>query len=442
MGPNKMSPTINFDKAIKLDHLARIEGKAGIEVNIVNNELKEIKINVFEGPRFFEAITFNKPLVEAVAIFPRICSFCSAAHKITALQAAENAIGLTPSNQTQLLRELMYLGDMIESHTLHLYFLAAPDFMKFPSAIAMGKDHPDLISTALKLKDLGADIQKVIGSRYIHQENALIGGFGKIPTKSELIKIKQSLKRNKDDSEKALHLFSKFEQIEEVKASRTHLALKPEDGYSILGEKIHTGKKFEFHREVYNQYIKEKVVAHSFAKHCFFNDEPFMTGALSRVSLNGDTLTGRIKEYIHSYQALIGSNNPLGNNVAQALELIHFIDRSIKITETLVTSLNESEKRIKPSFTKVGRGIAVTEAPRGLLIYEITVNGKGLVTKANIITPTTMFLAMMEVDLRRIIKNHINNGNGQIDELTRKLEILVRAYDPCISCSVHVSEVK
>jgi sulfhydrogenase subunit alpha len=425
---------------ISIDHIARIEGKAGIEVALDNEAVKNIKINVFEGPRFFEAITIGKPVEEAVAIFPRICSFCAAAHKITALQAAENALDIIPSKQTKLLRELMYLGDQIESHTLHLFLLALPDFLGYPDIFQMAKDYPAEVKIALNLKDIGEKIQVLLGSRFMHQENAIIGGFGKLPSKNSLKKIRDRLKSLMIFSELALGLFLKYELWPEPASSRNHLAIKPYDEtYGVLGDTVKTSDGFEFPVGNYKKHITEEVKPYSFAKHSQYKNQPFMTGAISRITLFPYLLTGITKERAVKYKEMLDPNNPLSNNIAQALELIYFMEKAKGITETLINTLKE-EKRIKIEITKPGKGISISEAPRGMLAYTIELNKKGVITGTDIITPTAMFLPLIEQDLKRQTEGMIQNNIKDPKIISQKLETIVRAYDPCISCSVHVTK--
>ncbi len=434
--------TKQIDIPILVDHVARIEGKAGIEVEIDDDKVKKVRMNIIEGPRFFEAITLGKPIEEATAIFPRVCSFCAAAHKIAALQAAERAMDITPSNQTQVLRELMYLGDHIESHTLHLFLLALPDFLGYPDAFSMTKEYSEVIKTTLKLKDIGAKIQILIGSRFMHQENAVIGGFGKLPTKNELRSIHSELKHLQKDSELALNLFLQHELWPEVASKRTHLALKPNNNtYGILGDTIIATDGNEFLDVDYRKNIIEKVVPHSFAKHSLYKNKPFVTGALSRITLFKDILSGRGKELAKEHGKVLDKNNPFANNFAQAIELVYFMEKAQNITEELLTSL-KSETYKKVEKFKPGVGVSVTEAPRGLLAYTLEVDKKGLVKSADIITPTAMFLPQVEYDLKTETNALLEQGIKDPKVISEKLQMIVRSYDPCVSCSVHVTGVK
>jgi sulfhydrogenase subunit alpha len=428
-------------RPINVDHIARIEGKAGIEIQHDGKKVKVSHVNVFEGPRYFEAITVGKPVEEATAVFPRVCSFCAAAHKITAVQAAEKAIGLTPSAQTVKLRELLYIGDYIESHALHLFLLVLPDFLGYPDAFTMSKDYSAVLSAGIALKDIGADIQTVIGSRYIHQENLLIGGFGKLPTKKSLEELAKRLNGLRTKSEQALESLVSYRNWPELEADRLHLALRPHDGtFSMLGDYVHATDGTKFKAEAYKMRINETVVPHSFAKHCHYNGQPFMTGALSRHHLFGGGMEGRAKELANLYVEFLDPANPMSNNFAQSIELVYYVHRALDIATDLSTSLKARERRIVPKISKAGTGVSITEAPRGLLAYTIGVDKQGRVKKADIITPTAMFLPVMEDDLRRLSNALLSEGEKDSKVIGPKLETVVRSYDPCVSCSVHVAQ--
>lgn len=432
-----------ISRPISIDHIARIEGKAGIEVRHDGKNVEVSQVNIFEGPRYFEAITLGKPVEEATAVFPRVCSFCAAAHKITGVQAAEIAIGLKPTKQTVKLRELLYIGDYIESHALHLFLLALPDFLGYHDAFSMAKDYPEILSAGMVLKDIGADIQTIIGSRYIHQENVMMGGFGKLPTKKKLETLEKRLQRLRNESEQALETLVGYKNWPEVDAKRLHLALEPYDGtYTMLGDVVHASDRTKFKVDAYKMRISESVVEHSFAKHGHYNEQPFMTGALSRYVLFGDRLTDRARDLADMYVEYLDASNPMSNNFAQAIEIVYYIQRAENIINNLVTSYKPNEKRNKPKITKAGTGVSMTEAPRGLLAYTIGVDKNGKVKSADIITPTAMFLPILEADLKRMSEGLLQQGIKDAKIIGPKLETVVRSYDPCVSCSVHVSEVK
>ncbi|WP_175060221.1 NADPH-dependent hydrogenase/sulfhydrogenase 1 subunit alpha [Thermococcus sp. 2319x1] len=419
---------------ITVDHIARVEGKGGIEIVTSEEGIKEVKLNIIEGPRFFEAITIGKKLEEALAIYPRVCSFCSASHKLTALEAAEKAIGFTPRPEIQELRELLYMGDTIESHALHLYLLVLPDYLGYSSPLAMVDKYKKEIEYAMALKNIGSKIMDYLGSRAIHQENAVLGGFGKLPTKAQFEELKRELKEALPLAEYTVELFSKLEQYEEVTDDEmVHMAVKPRnDVYGIYGDYIKVSDGFEFPVEDYKKHIVEKVVEHSFAKHSFYKGKPFMVGAISRIVNNADLLYGKAKELYTQYKDLLRYNNCFANNFAQAIEVVYFIERAIDIIDDTLAKWPVKERdevEIKDGF-----GVSITEAPRGLLVYALEVRG-GRVNYADIITPTAMNLAIMERHVRMMAENHWQDDPERLKLLA---EMTVRAYDPCISCSVHV----
>ncbi|MGY5879501.1 MAG: Ni/Fe hydrogenase subunit alpha [Candidatus Thorarchaeota archaeon] len=439
----KKSTKKKITRQISIDHIARIEGKAGIEIRHDGKNVEVSQVNIFEGPRYFEAITLGKSVEEATAVFPRVCSFCAAAHKITSVQAAEKAIGLHPTDQTVKLRELLYIGDFIESHALHLFLLALPDFLGYPDAFSMAKDYPAILSAGIALKDIGADIQTIIGSRYIHQENVMMGGFGKLPTKTKLEGLEKRLRGLHNKSEQALETLVSHRNWPELDAKRLHLALEPYgDMYTMMGDVVHASDGTKFKVDAYKMRISESVVEHSFAKHGHYNEQPFMTGALSRYVLFGDRLTERAQELAEMYVEYLDASNPMSNNFAQAIEVVYYLHRAEHIIYNLLSSYKPDEKRIKPHITKAGTGVSMTEAPRGMLAYTISVDRNGKVKGADIITPTAMFLPILEADLKRMSEGLLQQGIKDAKIIGPKLETVVRSYDPCVSCSVHVSEVK
>ncbi|MDV3103826.1 NADPH-dependent hydrogenase/sulfhydrogenase 1 subunit alpha [Thermococcus waiotapuensis] len=421
---------------ITVDHIARVEGKGGVEIVVGEDGVKEVKLNIIEGPRFFEAITIGKKVEEALAIYPRICSFCSAAHKLTAVEAAEKAIGFTPREEIQALREVLYIGDMIESHALHLYLLVLPDYLGYSSPLKMVDEYKKEIGIALDLKNLGSWMMDELGSRAIHQENVIMGGFGKLPDKRVLETMKKRLSEALPKAEYTFELFTKLEQYKEVEGPVTHIAVKPRgDVYGIYGDYLRASDGNEFPSEEYKEHIKEFVVEHSFAKHSVYREKPFMVGAISRLVNNSSLLYGRAKELYEGHKDLLRASNPFANNLAQALELVYFTERAIDLIDEALAKWPvraRDEVEIKDGF-----GVSTTEAPRGVLVYALKVEN-GRVSYADVITPTAFNLAMMEQHVRMMAEKHYKDSPERLKLLA---EMVVRAYDPCISCSVHVARL-
>ena len=431
---------VKIVRPIVVDHIARIEGKAGIEVVMREDGKAVARVNVIEGPRFFESIVRGKHVNEAVTVLSRICSFCSAAHKLTAVMCAEKALGIEVSEQVAKLRELLYLANHIESHSLHLFFLVFPDLLGYHDVIEMGKDYPDVLSAALKLKEVSARVQDIIGSRFIHAENVIPGGFSKLPSKEKLKEIAREYEEIEKLAEIPMEILMSFEYPDYLNRDRIHIAVKPYgEEYTVIGKDIETNDNDTFNPENYKDVLKEKVVSHSFAKHVFYKGKRFMTGAISRYTIFKNLMIGKAREKAVLRSSLLDPRNPFSNNFAQAVELMYFIDKSKRLAEELAESIKD-ERPATPS-KRSGNAIVCTEAPRGTLIYSMKIKN-GTVVDADIITPTAMFLALMEEDIRIAAEHMWKDGEKNAEEISRKLQMLVRAYDPCISCSVHICHVR
>ncbi|HDS59360.1 MAG TPA: Ni/Fe hydrogenase subunit alpha [Thermoplasmatales archaeon] len=423
-------------KEIRVDHLARIEGKAGIEVDVGDDGV-EAKLNVTEGARFFEVITRNKHYNEAVAIFPRICSFCCTPHKLTPIEAVEWALDIQPSEQTRKLRDLLYLGNVVESHALHLYLLVVPDYLGYPDAFAVAQKDGGLVKDGLFLKDVGAEIQTAIGSRSIHPESAIVGGFGTLPSRRTLEKIAAMAEEGIQKAVRAVDFFAEYEYPQYVDIKRQHLSIKPYDVYGVYGNTMVSNNGDQFPVEDYRQHLAEEVAPYSYAKRGLFNDQPYMVGALSRVVNNDHLLTGTAQDLMERYHQFVTPDNPFANNFAQAVEMVFFLERIRELIQEIGEPVQE--KPAQPSRAS-GEGYAVTEAPRGLLIYYMNIEDH-VVTDVDVITPTAMFLPMMEKDIAAMAEGLWRDGMQDGDTIAKKVEMVARAYDPCISCSVHVTRL-
>lgn len=426
-------------KSIVINRVPRVEGHGGITVNMKDGKVSQVNMDIYEGPRFFESLVVGKTYDQVTPILMRICAICSAVHTVTSLMAVENALGIKVSHQTRLLRDLLIQGGNIESHALHVFCLALPDFLNYPSVVDMARDHAQEVRTGLEIKKLGNTIQEVIGGRAVHPVNAVIGGFGKLPAPEELLRLKEQLTKGLEQSWAAVELIAQLEIPDFCISPNIYAALLPNgSGFSLLGEEIilSTGEKRNIRQ--YQQICQEKVVPHSHAKQSWCNDKPFMVGALARVALNGDKLVGEAKKARDKLGLNSPSKNILENNVAQALELIYSMERSLEIIDELLDTGIKPEPSA-PVKIRAGSGVGAAEAPRGTLYHSYSFDEEGRLTKADVITPTAQNLANIEKDLRQAVENLMDEPT---ESLKRKLEMVVRAYDPCISCSVHLLELK
>jgi sulfhydrogenase subunit alpha len=425
-------------KSVIIDHICRVEGHGGITVNIKDGKVAEVNLSLFEGPRFFEPLVVGREYNEVAPILMRICAICSAAHTVASLMAVESAFGTTVSPQTRLLRELLVHGGNIESHALHLFCLAIPDFLGYPSAIALASDHLQEVKMGLELKKLGNTIQEAIGGRAIHPVNAVVGGFGRLPTCEQLLDLKAQLEKGLKQSLAGVDLVSSLNVPGFCTSPNIYAALLldgPE--YSLFGEKIGLSVGDTKNVSMYKDICKERTVAHSHAKQSWFQNKPFAVGALARIALNGNKLSGQAKSANEKLGLDPPPDNMLYNNAAQAVEIVYSIERSLDIIDQLLTDGIKQEKPAEVTI-RAGSGVGAVEAPRGTLYHSYSFDKLGRLTEADVITPTAQNQANIEKDLRVSVENLMDEPKKSLGP---KLEMVVRAYDPCISCAVHLVEL-
>jgi len=424
--------------SVVIDHLCRVEGHGGITVNIKDGKVVQVNVDIFEGSRFFEPLVIGRFYNEIPPILSRICAICSAVHTITSLMAIENAFGVKITSQTALLRDLLIQGGNIESHALHLFCLAVPDYLGYTGAISLAADQPKLVKMGLDLKKLGNTVQETIGGRAVHPVNTVIGGFGKLPNKEILLGLKEQLKKGLQQASATIDLMAALKIPNFTESPTVYSALESADGkFSFFGDRIilSTGDSIDISK--YKEVCNEKVVLYSHAKQSQFKNKPFMVGALARIMLNGHKLTGETKKAMKKLGLNSPSENVLYNNLAQAVELVYAVERSLEIIEQLLKYGIKDERPAKVKV-KAGKGTAACEAPRGMLFHSYAFDKKGNLTNADVITPTAQNLANMEKDIRVSVERLISESR---ESLSDKLEMVARAYDPCISCSVHLIEL-
>jgi len=437
------------EKDIRVDvhHIARVEGHGNIVVDVKNGELKEVKLDVVESPRFFEAMLVGRRFSEAVHITSRICGICSVSHTNASIKAIEDALGIRPSWQTETLRKILTCAEMIDSHALHGFFLAVPDFVGAPSVIPLASSAPDVVKTAIRFKKLAHDICDSIAGRHTHPISLIVNGFTNLVTEEQmldlLVKTKAALER---DIPLTIEFFSKL-KIPEFERKTDYVCLTAPDEYALYGGVVKSSETGDYKPRDYKHKVAERVVDHSSAKHAFGPIQPYMVGALSRFNNNYSKLTSKAKETAEELGLTVPSYNPYHITLAQIVEIVHCLETAINLTEELLARGIKDERDEQPPIAgwatklpdvKKSWGVGVVEAPRGLLIHEYKINGNGLIDSANCIIPTAQNLANIEVDMRKLVPGILNRPK---EEITLLLEMLVRAYDPCISCSTHLLKV-
>jgi sulfhydrogenase subunit alpha len=429
-------------RTVTISHLGRVEGHGGIRVAFADTGVTDVNMDIHEGSRYYEKLLVGKHFRDVQGIITRVCAICSADHTVVALSALENALGVAESPRTAVLRGLLLHGAAIESHALHVFALALPDFLGFDSVMAMANRYPAEVTFALRLKQLGNHIQTVVGGRAVHPINAVIGGFGKIPAHQTIESLRSDLLNVVDPLMDAAELVSSIEVPEWAARPTLFVALRPSgNDFGFRGDTICTSGGAEHPVESYREELREFSVEHSRARHAALESgETYMVGSLARLALWGDRLRGRAAEAFVELFPTGVVDNILLNTRAQLVETVHSLESAIESCEVLL-GFDETKTEQKEVSGRAGRGVAAIEAPRGTLIHEYELDQDGRVTAANVVTPTAQNLANLERDLRSSGNRLLRDTAAPDRDLKRGFEMVARAYDPCISCSVHVARV-
>ncbi len=369
-------------------------------------------------------------------ISSRICGICAVAHSSASLRATEAALGITPSEQTVLLRKLNLDGEMLQSHILHIYFLAAPDFLGVGSVIPLAETHPEVVKRAIRMRKLANDLCCTIGGRHVHPISAVPNGFTKLPAIEDLLVYKDKLEQSFEDLNASVELL-KGVKLTVFEHPTEYICLTHHDEYAVYSGDILSSVDGITPLPEYKRKINEQVISYSTAKHAHTGQGSFMVGALARFNNNYDKLKPQAKQVAESLGLSHPCHNPFAITVAQLVETVHFTVAAIeRIGKLAEQGIREEDRSYK---IKAGQGVGAVEAPRGTLYHDYSYNKAGEITAANCIIPTAQNLANIEFDMRAILPEIWDKPR---EEITLTLEMLVRAYDPCISCSTHMLEVE
>jgi coenzyme F420-reducing hydrogenase alpha subunit len=371
----------------------------------------------------------------------RICGICSVGHTLASIQATDHAFDTEITEQTYVMRQIMCMAEQLQSHTLHVYFLAAPDAFNAPSVIPLAGSHPEVVKRALKLKKLANTICDVLCGRHIHPISLRPGGFTYVPPKRRLVELKQTMLDCWEDIDATVETIASVkDKFPVFEREREDVSLTHPDEYAFYDGRIKSSKAGVIDSDDYEQFIHEKCVKHSTSKHAYNVDESFAVGALARFNNNADKLNEKGKAAAEALGLTAPCHNPFANNFAQTVEIVHCYHEALKWLDKLI-SMELSEEVLAPNVVpKAGRGIGVTEVPRGMLVHDYTYDDSGVCTKANCIIPTGMNLGNIDRDMQKYVPEVIEARSQ--DEIAHDLEMMVRAYDPCISCSVHLLKVE
>ena len=373
---------------------------------------------------------------EVAHITSRICGICAVTHTTTSIKAIESALGFEPSTQTIKLRKLLLNAEFIQSHILHVYFLTAPDFFGVGSVFGMVKDNKEAVLRGMRLKTIANDLCALVGGRHIHPITLKVGCFSKNPAPNDLIVFKNKIKNSWPDIEETIKFFKNL-KTPEFERETEYISLTCPDEYALYDGNIKSSDNGEVEPSDYLDKVKEFIVTHSTSKHVKANRDSYMVGALARFNNNYEQLHPKAKEVAEEMGLRHPCYNSYMNIIAQVVETVHCFEDSIRLIDDLISSDLKDEKI--ELIPKTGHGVGATEAPRGTLYHEHKIDDNGKITYANYIIPTGQNLANIENDLKALVPNILNQ---QRDDIILNIEMLVRAYDPCISCATHLMKVK
>jgi len=415
---------------IKVPVLARVEGEGALDLSIENKQITDLKLRIYEPPRYFEKFLEGRNHYDVLDTVARICGICPVAYQMTATHAIESIFGVTVNPWIRAMRRLFYCGEWLQSHSLHIHLLAAPDFLKFNSAIEMATQYPDEVRRGLKLQALGNDLVVLFGARSVHPVGAKIGGFSKAPSKKLVDAL---LQRVTDAKQDAIDLIQWLDTLAlpDDQQDFTSVALHHDNEYPYNEGRIISDNGLDISITEFEKHFKEMQRDHSTALHCLLDGKPYLVGPLARLNLNKDQLPNEVKQLMQGLKAQFPSKNMFHSIIARAIEIYFTLIEAEKI----LSHYEVTDQACMNFETKAGTGYGCTEAPRGILWHRYDTDEKGCITKAIIIPPTSQNQTRIEEDLKNSL---INFGlDNTKEDLQLHAEKVIRNYDPCISCATH-----
>ncbi|MBK6872913.1 MAG: Ni/Fe hydrogenase subunit alpha [Kineosporiaceae bacterium] len=414
--------------------LARVEGEGGMHVEIHDGQVTSVALNIFEPPRFFEAFLRGRAWTEPPDLTARICGICPVAYQTASCAAIESICGVEVGEPIRLMRRLLYCGEWIESHALHIYLLHAPDFLGYESAIELAADHRDVVERGLRLKKAGNELMAAVGGRAVHPVNVKVGGFYRMPTLAELRAVRPQLVQALDDALETVRMAAGFD-IPDFEQPYTYLALRSPHGYAIESGVPVTSTGATFAVADFPRHITEEHVARSNALHARLDGQTYAVGPLARYSLNHDQLSAVSRQAAD--EAGLGSvcRNPFRSIVVRAVELVYAVEEALRIIDGWQDG-HPPSVAVQP---RAGEGCGASEAPRGTIFHRYALDAEGLITDAQIVPPTSQNQRSIEADLATVAQAWVDLDD---EALTRRCEQAIRNYDPCISCATHFLDLR
>ena len=429
------SPTID----INVKHVTRVEGHGNIVVRAHDGTIEQAEWQVPEAPRFFEAMVRGRSYEDIQTVVARICGICSVTHSFAAIKAIEDAMDITVSPQTDMLRLLTHYGEQLESHALHVGYLVAPDLLGQKSVVPLAASHPDVVETVIAIHRVGNLMMEKLAGRKTHPVRLVPGGFAMLPSENDLRELKQEL----EDAVPRLNTLAQVVAdlaggLPSFERDTEYVALVNPPTYPFYhGEIGSTDIDHPVPVHDFESVVNEYVHPQSTAKWCKWHRDSYSVGALARYNLNADHLQPMAKVTAQTLGLTKGACNPFMNNVAQVVECVQVVERSLQLIDVVLsTGITHERPRVTP---KAGEGAGAVEAPRGILFHRYVFDDRGICTKANLCIPTNQNHANIQEDFNEFVPQIIDRGQ---DEVRLLMEMLVRSYDPCISCSTHLLNVE
>lgn len=420
---------------ITIPILARIEGERALQLQIHQGKIENLQLRIYEPPRLFEKFLEGRDYDEVLDLVARICGICPVAYQMSAVHAIEEIFAINPGPWVREMRRLFYCGEWMESHSLHIHLLAAPDFLGYSTAFEMAKDHPNEVKRGLYLQGLGNKIIKLLGARSVHPVGACVGGFFRAPPLSEVTYLLQQLEKGLKEADNLIQWTAAL-SLADSSHDFTCVSLCHPDEYPLNEGNIVADNGLNITRDKFEDYFKEYQVPYSNALQCTLNNESYLVGPLARVNINYEKLPLAIHKLLKKSKIKFPSKNMFHSIVARAVEIRYCLGEAIRILKNY-TYPKASRVTVIP---KAGIGYGCTEAPRGLLWQRYELDAQGLVKTSRIVPPTSQNQARIEEDLYHTLTNFgLERSN---DELRLQSEMVIRNYDPCISCSTHFLDLR
>ncbi len=416
--------------SIHVPVLARVEGEGALDLDVRNGQIERLNLRIFEPPRLFEKFLEGRDYFEVPDMVARICGICPAAYQMSAVHALERVFNVEPGPWVRAMRRALYCGEWIQSHSLHIHLLAAPDFLGFDSVIGMAHVHPNEVRRGLRVQAAGNELIRLFGARSVHPVGVRVGGFHRAPAPNEVDRVLATLRAIRADAE-ALVEWTASLGLPETEQDFVSVALSHPDEYPMNEGRLVSSAGLDIDVADFEQHFAEHQVPHSTALHCLLEDEPYLVGPLARLNLNAERLPAAVRAALARTGLTLPSRNPFDGIVARAVEIYCAVVEATRILETY-RAPDAAGVAVAP---RPGTGFGCTEAPRGVLWHRYDVDADGKIAHARIVPPTSQNQARIEADLRSDLESF---GLTKPDDVLRKrCEAVIRSYDPCISCATH-----